>query len=154
MTETDFVQFVRILDGLNTAGLTATQIEKLGDFEKVKAVLNRATKCWSDLQPILNKKAPLTEEQISEDLAENGKVETVVSIDLHEVIGRLDDDALDGVLSEISTRATGDVIGLAEIDYDVLFANGNTLYLKVSGQAEDTDEDEDDEEGDVEDAEV
>jgi hypothetical protein len=95
----------------------------------------------------LAKKTPLTEEQIAEELAENGELEAVITMDFGEIIGQLEDAAVEAVFDDIAERVAGNV-SLDNIDYKVLFADNDTLYLTVKAKAEDLDGD--DEEDDVE----
>jgi hypothetical protein len=149
MRNVDSVQFVRLLDEINAVGLSDEQISAVSASmnvkpDDVKDVLNRATKKWDDLKPLLAKSTPLTEEQISEDVEVNGHVEAIIKVDFDELIGCMDDNALDGLFDDMSEQATGNICGLQDITHEVLFSDGDTLYLKVSGAVDLEEEDEED----------
>lgn len=148
MWNVDAVQFMRLLDEINAVGLSNEQLNTVAASmnvkpEEVKNLLNRATKKWDDLKGPLAKTIPLTEEQISTALEENGQVDAVVKIDFDEVIGYLGDEHLDSLLDDFSEQITGNVCSLQDITHTVMFADGDTLYLKVSGMVDMEEEDDD-----------
>ena len=157
MLDTNYVQFARLLDEINAAGLTEGQLKSIAtsmDLEPkdVRQLLNRASDCWENLKPLLLKKTPLTEEQVSEELATDGKVTALVTMDLEEIIGHLEEEAMDCIFDDLATRVAGDV-DLDDLDYKVLFVDNDTLYVKVSGKSsdiEDYDDEDEDDEDDVE----
>lgn len=153
MWDVDYVQFTRLLDEINAVGLTEGQIKALAtnmevEPKEVRQLLNRAAARWDDLKPLMIKKTPLTEDQVSEELAENGRVEVLVTVDFSEIIGQLDVVALEDVIDDIAERAAG--VPLDNIEHKVLFADNDILYLRITAKA---DEDEDEEEEDEEDVE-
>jgi hypothetical protein len=155
MWDVDYVQFTRLLDEINAVGLTKDQMMALATSmevkpEEVKQLLNRASARWDDLKPLMIKKTPLTEDQVSEELAENGKIEALVTLDFSEIIGQLEDAAMEGIIDDLAERATGSV-PVSNIDHKVLFADNDILYIRVTAKADDLDDDLDDE--DVEPAE-
>jgi len=107
---------------------------------------------WEEIGPLLAKHVPLTEDQVAEELAENGRVEALIKMDFGEIIGMFEDEALESVIDDIAERASD--VSLANVDYKVLFADNDTLYVKVTGDAsveeDDDGEEEDEEESDVE----
>lgn len=150
MWDVDFVQFARLLDEINAVGLTEDQVKAVAtsmevEPKDVRQIMNRAASRWEDLKPLLLKKTPLTEEQVSEELATDGKVTALVTIELDEIVGHLEDDAMDCVFDDLSTRVAGDV-DLDDIEYKVLFADNDTLYVRVSGKPDNMEDGEDEEE--------
>jgi len=142
MLNVDYVQFARLLDEINEVGLTEAQTKaiakniNIGEND-VRALLNRASDCWDDLRPIVEKQTPLNEEQVSEELAENGKVSAVVKMDFEEILGHSD---VEDVLENIADRLTN-CVTLSNLDYKVLFAdNEGSLYLRVTGNVEEDEE--------------
>lgn len=153
MLDVDFLQFARLLDEINAVGLTQDQIQAVAksmDIEPkdVKQLLNRAAAKWDEIKGLMLKKTPLTEDQVSEELAENGRVEALVSIDFGELIGQLEDVALEDFIDDLSERAAG--VSLSNVDHKVMFADGDTLYVKVSANADEMEEEEEEEEPVVE----
>lgn len=149
MWDVDFIQFARLLDELNAIGLSQEQLTALAknmevEPKDVKQLLNRAAVRWEEIKPLLVKKTPLSEDQVAEELAESGKVVTVVAVDFGEVVGHLEDESLETVIDEISERAAN--VPLSNVDYKVLFADNDTLYLKVTAQADDLVDDEEEDE--------
>jgi hypothetical protein len=149
MWNVDFVQFARLLDEINAVGLTDDQMKALAtsmDLEPkdLKQIFNRATARWDELKPLLVKKTPLDEDQVSEELAENGSVEALVTIEFGEVVGQLEDSALEDVIDDISERASN--VNLSNVDYKVVFADNDTLYLKVTAKVDESEEEDVDEE--------
>lgn len=155
MWDVDHVQFTRLLDEINAAGLTENQVKTVAasmDLQpsEVKELLNRASARWDDLKPLLLKKTPLTEDQVSEELAEDGKVQAVVTMDFEELVGHLEDAAVESVFDALAERVAGEV-SLSNVEYKVLFNDGDTLYMRVTAKADDLDDaDEEEEEEDVE----
>lgn len=155
MWNVDFVQFARLLDEINAVGLTADQVKAVAASMnikpgEIKELLDRATAKWDELKKVVIKKTPLTEEQISEELAENGKVEAVVTMDFGEILGALEE--VESFLDDLETRVAGDIV-LADLEYKVIFADNDTLYIKVIGNAENSDDNEIDDEIDDEEVE-
>ena len=154
MWDVDYVQFARLLDEINAVGLTEDQLKTVAtsmelEPKDVKQLLNRASTRWDELKPLMLKQIPLSEEQVSEELEENGKVEALVTVDFSEVIGQLEEVALEEFIDDITLRASK--VDLTNVDHKVLFADNDTLYLKVSAKVDDLeDDDDDDEEEDVE----
>jgi len=67
MWNVDFVQFARLLDEINAVGLDDKQMKVISSSmnvkpQEIKQLLNRATVKWEELNPLLKKKTPLTEE--------------------------------------------------------------------------------------------
>lgn len=152
MWDVDYLQFARLLDEINAVGLTQEQMKAVAtrmnvEPKEVRELMNRASARWDDLGKLLTKKTPLTEEQVSEELAENGRVEAIVTMDLSEIVGNLEDDAVDNLLDDLAERVSPHV-ELDDIDYRVLFTDGDTLYVKVTSKAEDdlTEDEEDEDE--------
>lgn len=148
MWDVDFVQFTRLLDEINAIGLNEGQIGALAknmeiEPKDVRQLLNRAVARWDDLKPLLAKKIPLTEDQISEELADNGKVEALVTMDLGEIIGQLENDTMEAFIDDLASRLGGDV-PLDNIEHKVLFADNDILYLRVTAKVDDEDEEDDD----------
>ena len=149
MWDVDFVQFARLLDEINAVGLSQDQIKALATSmevtpDEVKQLLNRASNRWDDLKPLIAKKSPLTEDQVAEELAENGKVEALVTIDFSEIIGQLEEETMEAVIDDIAERTAGGV-ALNNIEHKVLFADNDILYLKVTATADDMEDDCEDE---------
>jgi len=149
MQNSNHVQFARLLDELHAVGLTEDQTKSLCGRMNVKPedlgnIFDRATAEYDKLKPLVAKTIPLTEDQISEELAENGTVSAIVSIDFAELIGHLSVETLDGIFDEMAERITGSVVGLQDLDYNVLFSENDTLYVKVSGVGEAEEDEEDD----------
>lgn len=154
MWDVDLVQFARLLDEINAVGLTDDQMKALAtsmevEPKDIRQLLNRAAARWEEIKPLLVKKTPLTEDQVSEELAENGRVEALITMDFPEIIGMFEDEALESVIDDISERASA--VSLSNVDYKVLFAEKDTLYLKVTANADEEVEEEDEgEEGEEE----
>lgn len=143
MWDVDLVQFSRLLDAINALGLTDDQMKALAtsmevEPKDIRQLLNRAAARWEEVKGLLVKKTPLTEDQVSEELAENGRVEALVTMDFGEIIGLFEDEALENVIDDISERASN--VPLSNVDYKVLFADKDTLYLKVTANADDVEE--------------
>jgi len=154
MLDVDYVQFARLLDEINAVGLTEDQMKTVAksmevEPKDVRQLLNRASARVDELKPLMLKKTPLTEDQISEELAEGGKVEAIVAMDMSEIIGQLDDESMERVVDDLSERLGGT---LDSIEHKVLFADNDVLYFKVTAKADDLGDD--DEEEDDEDLEV
>lgn len=150
MWDVDYVQFARLLDEINTVGLNESQITALAknmeiEPKDVRQLLNRATARWDDLKPLIAKKTPLTEDQVSEELAESGKVEALITIDFSEIIGQLEEATMEGIIDDLAERLGGEV-PLDNIEHKVLFADNDILYLLVTAKVDDLCEEEEDEE--------
>lgn len=158
MWDVDLVQFARLLDEINAIGLTNDQTELLAasmevEPKDIRQLLNRATARWEEIKSLLTKKTPLTEDQVAEELAENGRVESIITMDFGEIIGMFEDADLESVIDDISERAS--TVPLENVDYKVLFADNDTLYIKVTGSAgDDSDDDDSDEENEEEESDV
>ena len=117
------------------------------DPKEVRQLLNRASARWDELKPLLMKKTPLTEDQVSEEVAEHGEVCAVVKMDFEEIMGQL--EFVEPVLDDMAERMAGEV-ALEQLDYKVLFNHGDTLYLKVTAKVESEDGEEEVEDDDEE----
>lgn len=71
---------------------------------------------------------PLSKRQLRLRQDENGYVTDVVRVDLDDVIVR----DREGFLDLLSTRLTGDEL-LMDIEYNVVGHDGDTLFIRVSG---------------------
>lgn len=144
MNDVDFVQFARLLDSINAVGLTETQIKAVAtsmeiESKDVRQLFKRAAVRWEDLKPLVEKTTPLSEDQVSEELAENGKAVALVKIDFAEIIGKLDEEALEEFIDDITLRASQ--VDFSNVDHKVLFAENDILYIKVSASAEEVEDD-------------
>jgi hypothetical protein len=153
MKDVDFVQFARLLDSIKAAGLNENQIKTIAtsmeiEPKDVRQLLNRAAARWEDLKPLIEKTTPLSEDQVSEELAENGKAVALVKIDFGEIIGKLDEESLEEFIDDITLRASQ--VDFSSVDHKVLFAENDTLYIKVSATAEEVDDEDEEVDDDVE----
>ena len=155
MKDVDFVRFAQLLDSINAAGLTETQIKAVAtsmevEPKAVRQLLNRAAARWEELQPLVEKTTPLSEDQVSEELAENGKAVALVKIDFDEIIGQFDEETLEAFVDDVTLRASQ--VDFGNVEHKVLFADNDTLYIMVSATAEEEeiDDDDDDDDDDVE----
>lgn len=135
------IQIARLLDGIGNIDLTEDQMSKLSERVglqplEIKHLLDRASKHFS-LSPI---KSPLGEAQISEQLAEEGKISAVIPIDFNELLGKMDEDTIEELGTEFIEKMVGDSLDLSDLDYNVLYAEDNTLYVQVTGAASDGEE--------------
>ena len=72
----------------------------------------------------------LSHEQMKSMQEENGMVEGVISVDIHEFIN----NDLEGFLDLISERLTGSTL-LNGSDYQMIGSKGDDVFLKVTGDA-------------------
>lgn len=72
----------------------------------------------------------LSHEQMKSMQEENGIIEGVISIDIHEFIN----NDLEGFLDLISERLTGSIL-LNGSDYQMIGSKGDDVFLKVTGDA-------------------
>jgi hypothetical protein len=149
MWNVDFVQFARLLNEIAAVGLDDKQMKAISASmnvkqEEVKQLLTRATTKWEELSPLLKKKTPLTEEQSLEEVAEEGDVKAVVTMELDEIFGHFDDTAVESICDELADRATK--MPASKINHKLLFADGDTLYMQVQVFPEGEDEEDDVEE--------
>lgn len=127
-------QVARLLDGISNIDLTEDQMNKLSERVglqpvEIKNLLDQTIKNLN-VSPLKN---PLSEDEVSEQLAEEGKVSAIVSIDFDELIGRLDEDAIEELGSELVGQVVGQDLELSDVEYKALYAEDNTIYLRVSG---------------------
>lgn len=153
MWNLDFIQFARLLDSLNAVGLSQEQTDAVAKSleiapKDVRQIMNRAAVRVEDLKPLLLKKAPLSEDQVSEELAENGKVEALVAIELEDIMGYLDEEATENLVEDLMNRASA--VPMDNVEYGLLFSDKDTLYIKVTTKAEEEADEEEEEESDVE----
>lgn len=148
MWNVDFVQFARLLDAINSVGLDEKQMKAISDGmsvkpQDIKQLMNRASFKWEELNPLLKKKTPVNEEQGAEELAENGDIKAVVTMELDEIFGHFDDAAVEKICDELADRTTE--MPASKINYKLLFADGDTLYMHVQVYPEGEDEEENEE---------
>lgn len=134
MWNTDFIQFARLLSEINSVGLEDKQIKKIADNmnlmpKEVVSILNNASTKLEELLPILNKGSPISEDDASEELAERGSVEGVVEVEMDEIMGYLSPEAIELFCDELGARTTN--MPIANIDYKLICAQGDNIYLKI-----------------------
>ena len=80
---------------------------------------------------------PLTIEEMKKQMEENDEVTGVIRIELSDAI----ENGLEGFLDFISEELTGSPL-LMSIDYEIIIADKDWIYLKVTGDASNIIEDE------------
>lgn len=140
MWNTDFIQFARLLDEINDLGLLEEkQIKALANKmnmlpKQVVGMFNLASQRLAELLPILDKGSPISEDDASEDLAEHGKVEGIVEVEMDEIMGYFSPESIENFCNELGARATK--LPIANIDYKLVCAQGDHIYMKIQATPE------------------
>lgn len=134
--EYDEIQFARLLDELDAAGLDEETLETVAgsmglSHDALMSLFERAGESFDYIEENRPLSRPLTVAEARERADKNGDIVGVVAVDLSDLI----DNNLESFLDVIGEALVENGELLTATTYSVAAHNGNTLLLEVSGDA-------------------